>query len=225
VIHVNLLPGGKKRTARRRRASFSLPKLGALPTDRWVLAAVVVPLLSAGVMGWLFQGLGGQREELEVQLEEAVRDSARYADLVARTASLMARRDTIAQRVAIIQQIDGGRYIWPHIMDEIARALPNYTWITQVQQTSAGPEPRIRVVGEAGSVQALTVFMDELEASAFLRGVTAGPTSQILRQPENQLVYSFDIEVGYEQPPLEFLETVPLLGMPTGEAGTAPPGP
>jgi Tfp pilus assembly protein PilN len=175
-------------------------------------------------MGWLFSGLGGRREELQLQLDEAVRDSAVYADLVARTATLMARRDSIAQRVAIIQQIDGGRYIWPHLLDEIARALPNYTWIMQVQQVTGGPEPRIRVAGQAGSVQALTVFMDELEASAFLRGVTAGPTSQILRQPENQLVYSFDVEVDYEQPPLEFLETVPLLGAPAGGAGAAPPG-
>jgi Tfp pilus assembly protein PilN len=110
-------------------------------------------------------------------------------------------------------------------MDEIARALPNYTWLLQLEQVSGGPELTVRITGEAGSVQALTVFMDELEASAFLRNVTAGETSQILRQPENQLVYSFSIEVGYEQPPLEFLETVPLLDAAPGQAGDAPPGP
>ena len=30
---------------------------------------------------------------------------------------------------------------------------------------------------------------------------------------------------GYEQPPLEFLETVPLLDAAPGQAGDAPPGP
>jgi Tfp pilus assembly protein PilN len=199
--------------------------MGALPHDRWVLGAVTFAVAGFSAMGWLISTLGGQREEAELALEEAMRDSAVYADLVARTGTLMARRDSIAQRVAIIQEIDGGRYIWPHILDEIARALPNYTWLLQLEQVTGGPEPTIRLTGEAGSVQALTVFMDELEASAFLRNVIAGETSQILRQPENQLVYSFSIEVGYEQPPLEFLETVPLLDVARGEVAEAPPGP
>jgi Tfp pilus assembly protein PilN len=199
--------------------------MGALPQDRWITGAVAFAVVGFSAMGWLISTLGGQREEAELALEEAMRDSAVYSDLVARTATLMARRDSIAQRVSIIQEIDGGRYIWPHIMDEIARALPNYTWLLQLEQVSGGPEPIVRITGEAGSVQALTVFMDELEASAFLRNVTAGETSQILRQPENQLVYSFSIEVGYEQPPLEFLETVPLLDAAPGQAGEAPPGP
>lgn len=225
MIRVNLLPGGKKRSARRKRVGFSLPKFGAIQQDRWVLSAMVFAVVGFSAMGWLISTLGGQREEAELALEEAMRDSVVYSDLVVRTATLMARRDSIAQRVSIIQEIDGGRYIWPHIMDEIARALPNYTWLLQLEQVSGGPEPTVRITGEAGSVQALTVFMDELEASAFLRNVTAGETSQILRQPENQLVYSFSIEVGFEQPPLEFLETVPLLDGAPGRAGDAPPGP
>ena len=71
-----------------------------------VLAAIVI----------LFLGLRSDREELQVQLNEAVQDSARFADLIARTALLTARRDSIAQRVAIIQEIDHGRFVWPHIL-------------------------------------------------------------------------------------------------------------
>jgi Tfp pilus assembly protein PilN len=204
--------------------AISLPKFGGLPKDRWILAAVLVAVIGLGGMGYLLSTIGGRREELTLQLDEAVRDSAVYADLVARTAVLMARADTIARRVQIIQEIDKGRYTWPHILDEVARALPNYTWLTAVQQVTGGEAPRIRVIGQAGSIQALSVFMDELEASPWLNQVNMGPTSQAPR--EGQLVYNFEIEVGYEQPPIEFLETVPLLGTPTADtAAAARPGP
>jgi len=36
----------------------------------------------------------------------------------------------------IIQSIDGERYTWPHVLDELSRLLPPYTWLTSVTQTS-----------------------------------------------------------------------------------------
>lgn len=211
MIEVNLLPGGRKGVPRgRRRIAFTLPKLGALPQDRWVLGAVVAVTAAAAVMAWLYLSIGSRRGDVEVALEQALRDSANYADVIARTNALMARRDSIVQRVAIIQEIDQGRYIWPHILDEIARAVPDYTWLLQVQQITPGTQPRVRITGQAGNIPALTVFMDQLEASPFLRGVRTLGSSQVVRG--SQLVYNFELEVGYEQPPMEFLETVPLLG-------------
>ena len=68
--------------------------------------------------------------------------------LIARTELLTARRDSIAQRVAIIQEIDQDRYSWPHLLDEVARALPDYTWLTELTQVGTDPLA-IRLVGQA----------------------------------------------------------------------------
>ena len=32
----------------------------------------------------------------------------------------------------IIKQIDNDRFVWPHIMDEISRSMPPYTWLTSL---------------------------------------------------------------------------------------------
>jgi Tfp pilus assembly protein PilN len=195
LIEVNLLPGGKKRSSK--GGSFS-PRAG-------------LPSLKLGGGGLLFFSVRSAREETQVLLDEAVQDSIRFADLIERTNQLTARRDSIAQRVSIIQEIDAGRYIWPHVLDEVARALPDYTWLREI--TQVGSEPlEMRVAGRAGSMFAVTNFMRNLEASPFLRGVIMERAEQAPSETDDQdIVYVFEFLVGYESPPLDELTTVPLF--------------
>ena len=55
--------------------------------------------------------------------------------------------------------------------------------------------------------------MDQHEASAFLEGVTLIESQQELVGPggAQQVVSGFTLEVRYVQPPMEFLQTVPLF--------------
>jgi Tfp pilus assembly protein PilN len=209
VIEVNLLPGGKKRAARGKRRTITLPKLGGFSKDRWVSGAVAAAIGSVLFAGWLFYSLSNRREELAVRLDAALADSARYSEQMGRTTSLLAARDSIVKRVAVIQEIDQGRFVWPHLMDEISRAIPDYIWMTQLQQITGGTQPHLRLIGQAGSIEALTVFMDQLESSPFITSVRTIGTSQVVSQ--NQMVYRYELEMDFEQPPAEFLETVPLL--------------
>jgi len=48
-------------------------------------------------------------------------------------------RDSVVNQVNLIRSFDDKRFVWPHIMDEVSRALPPYTWLTSVTQTSAPP--------------------------------------------------------------------------------------
>lgn len=213
MIEVNLLPGGRKRKRSKRSLSFSLPSIGGFAgADRWVVGAgtlVVVSLLS---IGWLFLSVADEAEELEVGIEEAVRDSARLAEVIERAEGLQARRDSIAQRVDIIQQIDGNRYVWPHILDEVARALSDYTWLDRLEQVTTGDPLVVRIEGRAGTIFALTSFMEALEASAFLRRTELISTDQLTASQENgRRVYEFTLEAEYTEPPIDLVETEPLF--------------
>jgi Tfp pilus assembly protein PilN len=223
VIEVNLLPGGRKRQTRKRSASFKMPSFRGLPSDGWVRVALLVGLVVLGAAGWSWLTLRQAEEDLEVALEAEVQDSARFADLIERTNRLQARRDSIVQRVAVIQEIDQGRYVWPHVLDEAARALPDYTWLTELTQIGTNPL-RIQLRGRAGNNIALTVFMDQLESSPYFRNVTLVQSEQAPEaagEGTQQVVYAFELHMTFEQPPLESLETVPLLG---AEPGSGAPG-
>lgn len=221
MIEVNLLPGGRKRQARRGLA-FSLPRFGGggggrglAAADRWMLGSLAVIVLALGYVAWLFVGVRGDREDVEVALEEAVQDSTRFADLISRTNQLTARRDSIAAKVGIIQEIDQNRYTWPHVMDEVARALPDYTWLTGITQVASDPL-QVRIEGRAGNNFALSVFMEQLEASPFLQNVRLLGSQQAIEEggegAGRQVVMQFQLEAAYTQPPMDFLQTVPLFG-------------
>lgn len=214
MIEVNLRPGGKKRGSRGPRFSLKLPSFGGLGRDLWVLGSSVVVLAAAGAGVFLYITNLSLRGELEVRIEEARADSALYADLILQNDALMARRDSIAQRVQIIQEIDGDRYVWPHIMDEVARALPDFLWLTTILQVSLGDELQFRVEGRAGNHIALTQFMENLGASLFIRNVELLSTAQVIDEsvPDaRRVVYSFQLEAFFERPAAELLETVPLF--------------
>jgi Tfp pilus assembly protein PilN len=54
-------------------------------------------------------------------------------------------RDTLLRQVNIIKSIDQDRYVWPHIMDEVSRALPQYTWLSLIALNGA-PQGATNVV-------------------------------------------------------------------------------
>jgi Tfp pilus assembly protein PilN len=223
MIEINLLPGSQKRKTRRGGSAFKLKLPESIPAvDRitvFVVAAwIIVPL----VLAWMFFGVRNERTDLQVALDQAVADSTRYGRLIETQASLQARQDTIAQKLVMIQEIDAGRYIWPHILDEISRALPPYTWLESVEQQGSGWEPGFTIMGRTGSLPALTRFMDALEASPFLRNIELVSSERAtVGGDETRVVNNFALTGNYQQPPLEMIETVPLFppGIDTDNGG------
>lgn len=183
-----------------------------------------VILLLVGAAGYFYWTVTQGLADLDVGIETAQADSVRYVDEIAQNALLQAREDSILQRATIIQEIDEGRYVWPHILDEIARALPDYTWITEIVQVSLGGELQFQIDGKAGNNFAVTQFMENLEASLFISNVRFRSTEQVSEDSGgfNRAVTSFSLDAFFDRPSPELLETVPLFGLPSGGA-TAPP--
>ncbi len=215
MIEVNLLPGGKKRPGKGGGFRLGLPDLKAIPADPFIIGAVVVGLASATLVGWWYTDLNNRDTELTVALEDAIQDSTDFHDLIENNNTLQERQDSVAQKVAIIQEIDAGRYVWPHVLDEVARALPDFLWITALQQVAVGDFVEFRIDGRAGNIIAVTTFWDALEASPFVRGVRLISTEQAveaLPSGDEQIVIVFTLEATYEQPAFDLLETIPLFG-------------
>jgi Tfp pilus assembly protein PilN len=214
MIEVNLLPGGKKKRSKSGGggglSKLSMPDFGKLPSGAYTIAAVLSVVGVLGTVGWWYYNLGSRQDEVQVALVEAQADSADYSDLIERNSILEARRDSIAQKVDMIQEIDALRYVWPHLLDELARALPDFTWLTQVIQVSVGEELQFQVRGRAANNLALTTFWRQLQESPFIRSVELVQTEQVL-ESSGQLVYDFQLDCVYGPPPMDIIETIPLF--------------
>lgn len=212
MIKINLLPRAEKRK-KSAGAGFSLKMPTSLSAmDRvtlFIVAAWIVgPLLTAG----MFFSVRSQKSSTQSAIEQAVADSTRYARLIQTQASLQARQDTIAQKLFIIQEIDAGRYVWPHILDEISRAMPPYTWLHSIAHRETESAAGFTIMGRTGSLPALTRFMDALEASPFLRNVQlVGSEQARLANDDTRVINEFILTAMFEHPPLDMIETVPLF--------------
>ena len=214
MIEVNLLPNAKR--AKKKGAALGGASLKAIKIpafDRWLAFMVGAWVIGLGMLAWLFLGTRSEAAALTGQIETAAADSARYATTISQTNELRARRDTIAMKLEVIQQIDEGRYTWPHILAEVAKALPDYTWLEGVSQIEGGPAPHIQIDGRTGNNFALTRFMSNLEASPFIRGVRLLSTTQIAEGAAGQEVtlHQFMLEAYFEEPSPDQIETVPLF--------------
>ena len=140
MIEINLLPGARKSKRSRTSSVDMRAMVGDLASrvrDPFLISAVasvVLAVLSVGAM-WTYQGRrSGSLTEREAV---AMQDSVRYSAVIAQRGSAEASRDSIVRQIAVIKAIDGARYVWPHLMDEVSRALPAYTWLKSLSQTSA----------------------------------------------------------------------------------------
>ena len=141
MIEVNLLPGAKKKS-RKRSASINFAAIGAAIAerfkDKYLGAAVLTGALAAGAIIFLFLGQQNRQRQLLSAQEVAVADSTKYAAAMDERARVLARRDSALIQFNVIKAIDEDRFIWPHILDEVSRALPPYTWLTVMNM--AGPK-------------------------------------------------------------------------------------
>ena len=219
MIEINLLPSGEKRRASRSRTSApSVPRLPAFQGDPWIVglgAAAAFVVLATAFIYWQ---TGTRTARLQTEIEQAVGDSVQLSSTIALMDALKAKQDTVSQQIAVIRGVDDRRYIWPHLMDEISRAVPAYTWLTKMSgaeaaDTTAGALPGFTLEGSAGSTQALTRLMKNLELSPFIRDVTLVTSEQATEQ--GRTFQKFTLEAKYEKPDSSAVETVPVI--PTTE--------
>ena len=213
MIEINLAPGNDGRRGTTRRAALKLPSIPAFGGDsRTLIGGAVVGLLLFVIAFGIWKQ-SARRSELETRVQEEVRDSTRFATTIGLVHSLEARRDTIRQKIGVIREVDQRRYIWPHLLDEISASVPSYTWLEQITSTEPADTldrvPGFSVQGNAGSTQALTRFMKNLENSPFIRGVTLVTSEK--QDVEGRTIQKFTVEAKYERPDTSLIETVPIV--------------
>jgi Tfp pilus assembly protein PilN len=179
-----------------------------------------------------------QDASLVERRDQAVHDSTRYANFLKERYHSEAVRDTLLRQVNVIKSLDEDRFIWAHVLDEVSRALPQYTWLNvlgyagtpqgnanvvaspkdTLKKSATRPKrlatdiPRdsvsIRVMGRTVDIQALTRFMKDLEASPFLSNVQLDKSELAIDQGKE--VTQFQLTMGYSRPDTTMIRRVPL---------------
>jgi Tfp pilus assembly protein PilN len=245
MIQVNLLPGLVKPVdaepgtdwraiASRLRVSIRYP---------WFVGTAVVSVVAIAAVLLLHLQQQQRRDVLVLRRANAEREANRYARVLGTRRRLHDERDAIGRQLEIIRSIDDNRYAWAHVLDEVSRALPAYTWLTSMEQTSGvpatpatAPTPAatpargtknasraavpadtvptstaltFRIIGQTVDIQALTLFMRQLEGSAFIQQVTLAKSEEVA--VDGTTVTQFQLTASYEAPGAARLQTTRLV--------------
>jgi Tfp pilus assembly protein PilN len=235
MITVNLRPG-KRRKSAGTRFNFK----GLLDNFRGLATKVKDPMLLGAVGGWVcvlgflgFVYLNNVRQlyTLEPRLEQARSENKRFKSFIADKRRQEKIRDSLLAQITVIRNVDGDRYIWAHLLDEVTKALPAYTWLVDLGSTAApAPPPRptpaksktpadtvtdtlpaplvFQLNGRTIDIQAYTRFLRQLEASPWIKDVT--PVSAQTVVEHERPVTAFSIRATYASADSAYIRVAPF---------------
>jgi Tfp pilus assembly protein PilN len=232
MIEVNLLPGQKRKAP---GAGFKLrmPDLGGLIAnvkDPWLIAAVLAWVIVGGGAAALFVVERAKLALAESTLETVKAEKRRFDVVIAQKRQSERIRDSLLAEIVVIRNIDADRYVWPHILDQVTKALPPYTWLSGISQVggiiappnagqAGGPGPvvvdslanavRVSIDGRTVDFQAYTTFLRQLQASPWITDVTPNQSSVMMES--DRPVTAFNVSLRYKVADSVYIRTVPLL--------------
>src|SRR5689334_22546707 len=206
MIEINLLPGSdKKKKSGRSGGGGAARKInfGALFSgitqkirDPWLISAVGSVVLSVAVVGSAYLYQEQRLSSLSQAETAALADSTRFAAALKERLKADARRDTLLRRMNLIRAIDEDRYIWPHVLDEVSKALPPYTWLSSLAfmgtpqgsiTVAAGAKPEAGGDDKAKTKKAKKVDVEIPRDEARIRMIGLTPDIQALTRFMRQL--------------------------------------
>jgi Tfp pilus assembly protein PilN len=235
MITVNLRPDLKRKRARSplQGITESVRGLGARVKDPLLVVAVVAWVGSLGWLGFVVMNTGRQLATLEPQLEQTRAEHRRFKAFLTEKRHQEMIRDSLVAQIGVIRSVDGDRYVWSHLLDEVTKALPAYTWLTDLgadvaTTPGAAPAPApapaaakadsnaapvktpvaFSIVGRTVDIQAYTRFLRQLEASPWITDVT--PVSAQTVVEKERPVTAFSIRATYREADSAYIRTVPL---------------
>jgi type IV pilus assembly protein PilN len=187
MIRINLAPGTERATkAKGKPAGPPMPP-GALQS--YLLLALLAggaAVVCAGA--WWMQS--NKLRDLDTRIAA---DEKRQRDLQAiaqQVQQFQLKKATLENKVLVIEQLRLAQKSPVHMLDEISKALPDYVWLTTLDETRGS----LKFAGQSNSLAAVADFISALQRCGWFPAVDLG-TSQ-----EQQNIVNFTLVGAFKDP-------------------------
>jgi type IV pilus assembly protein PilN len=155
MIRINLL------ATERKQAKAASPGIQAGQT-MMVIGSLVLIATVVGV-GWRYWAINQEKAQIAREIETQKREEARLQEILKQVNEFQNRRKVLEARLALIDELRKGQTAPVHMIDQISKALPDMTWLTNMQQTGY----TMQIQGTCLSLTSLSDFIGNLEASRY----------------------------------------------------------
>ena len=175
------------------RATKAKPKAGpALPAG--ALQSYLLLALFAGgarvlcAAGWWFQS--SRLRDLDTRIAA---DEKRQKDLQAIKAQVdefQKKKGIIENKVLVIERLRLAQKSPVHMLDEVSKALPDYVWLTQMDETRGS----VIFGGQSNSLAAVADFLSALQTSGWF------PIVELVSSQEANNLVTFNLRGNFNDP-------------------------
>jgi len=207
MMRINLL--APERATKKKTSGPALPSAGALQS--YLLLALFAggaAVLCAGL--WWFQS--NTLKDLDTRIAA---DQKRQQDLLAikqQVDAFQQKKAVLENKVAVIEMLRTAQKSPVHMLDEVSKALPDYVWLSQMDETVGA----VRFGGQSNSLAAVADFISALQTSGWF------PLVELVTTQEKDALVDFTLQGNFRDPEVEAKKKAAAEA--AAAAGVPPPG-
>jgi Tfp pilus assembly protein PilN len=162
--------------------------------------------------GWFYKS--AQIRDLDTRIAA---DEKRKRDLQAikvQVDAFQAKKTLLENKVNLIKKLKAEQKGPVHMLDEISKALPDFVWLTNLDETGGN----VKFTGESNGLTAVAAFIEALQRSGWF------PTIDLVSSKENNNIYTFNLAGAFKDPEVAALEKERAAQAAAQAAAAPPPG-
>jgi type IV pilus assembly protein PilN len=210
MIRINLAPGTERPTKAKAKGPAG-PAIPAGALQSYLLLALFAGgalVVCAGL--WWFKS--AQLRDLDTRIAA---DEKRQRDLQAiklQVDQFQQRKAILENKVAVIEKLRAAQKSPVHMLDEVSKALPDYVWLTAMDETAGN----VKFAGQSNSLAAVADFISALQRSGWF------PSVELTTAQDQQNLVSFTLTAVFKDPELAAKEQAAAAAAAAASAAARP---
>ena len=157
---------------------------------------LMIACLAAGVLVALAYWYINKRELTQQQeiAEQRTAEAQKLESIIKEVDDYQKRKDSLQQRIDLINQLKQNQKGPVRIMDQISRDLPDLVWLDSLDITAG----RVTLSGRGLNPNAIALFIENVKNDPYFEEPQVGSVTQVSAVP---LVYGFDMNFAFSYVP------------------------
>ncbi|PYQ02538.1 MAG: hypothetical protein DMF82_15800 [Acidobacteria bacterium] len=127
--------------------------------------------------------------------------------------ALEAKRRTFQQKVDLIERLKAEQSAPVHMLDEISKNLPDFVWLTSMDQTG----PIVKLGGQSSGLTSVADFISALQRSGWF------PLVDLVSSAEANNIITFNLQATFKSPEVAAKEAAAAARQPIPGSGPMKP--
>lgn len=183
MIEINLIPEEERKKIKKVR--FKRPTIAIPGLD--MILSILLLLAAVGTLFLMNKGATTKISDFEDKIESSRKELKQLEKEKQIVENLQNRQKELSRWVSLVQDLNKGRSLTTHVMEEINRLKPDYMWLVSFEEN----EGNFKIEGKTFSNLIISSFMVHLRESQYFSDIRLQEVSE--KKEKDQRVMGFTV--------------------------------